>query len=145
MRIRYGTAHAPLVKRHARVVAVAGDTLVVLRDVAGPAPERVRADTLVDFELSGGWERRTEKGALVGSVVGGLAVGLPLAVALAADPDPFGFYFAGVLTGIGGTVGCAVGALIGHANNRERWQHVATPLASAGHGVRVRLALEVRR
>ncbi len=149
MRIRYGTAGAPSVTRIARVLRVAGDTLVVTRDVAGAVPERVRADTLVDFELSRGWENRMHQDAQIGGVIGALILAAPCAyLTVAGWRDPLVPAVGPMLTAAaamaGGTVGYLIGAGIGRADNRERWVHVATPVASTGHGVRLRLASVLR-
>ena len=147
-RIRYHAAAGNSRWRVARVLRAEGDTLVIMRDTAGSRPERVRSGSLVDLEISRGWQPSTGLGATIGMWVGGVGMGA-WGAASTRDGDSA---LAGAFIGgnVGGVLGAGLGALIGAADHRERWSPVAAPSAqppaTAGTGkVKLRFAIQLRQ
>jgi hypothetical protein len=147
-RIRYHAAAGNSRWRVARVLRMEGDTLVIMRDTAGSRPERVRSGSLVDLEMSRGWQPSTGLGATIGMCVGGVGMGVWGAASARDGDSALAVAFLGGL--VGGALGAGLGALIGAADHRERWSPVAAPMAqpraTAGTAnLKLRFAIELRR
>ncbi len=146
-RIRYETYDAHGVKRVARVVRVAGDTLVLARDTTPGKTLRIPADSMLEVQFSQGLFRCSAQGAGVGAILGGAAALLEVSlICMHRGCDSADFAFGTFLLGaVGITVGTGVGAAIGAAVTRERW---GPPLRHAGltspPNGSVRLALTLR-
>jgi len=91
----------------------------------------VRTSSLVRFERSRGLKPATGHGAVIGGLVGVLT-GLALGVAASAEEDNGCCYEVGGAEIAGasavlGLFGAGIGALIGSASHREKWEPVPIP------------------
>ena len=121
-RIRITTAHG---SHRGTLVSLDGDSLRYTR--SGTA--RVTAlplASVVRLERSAGKRSAAGRGALIGGLLGG---GFGLFLGIAASTDNSGWWEVGpediaAVTAVVGATGAGIGALIGAASKRDRWETV---------------------
>lgn len=123
------------------VEALPGETLVLESRKRGPAV-RIPLDEITRLEISRGRPRR--KGALLGAAIGG-AVGLAITLSCSSESD-CDTAAVGALYGLGGL---ALGAAVGAAATRERWEdlppkRIRVSLVPTCRGLAIRASLALR-
>ena len=129
-RIRVTTPHG---SHRGRLVSLDGDSLRYTRSDTARVTALPLA-SVVRLERSVGKRSAAGRGALIGGLIGG---GFGLFLGIAASTDNSGWWEVGAediaaVTAIVGATGAGIGALLGAASRRDRWETVPLSPGVAG-------------